>query len=253
MTGKERTQAEMEDYRQRFYANRHSRTVYSAETVLDRLFTLVPGIRSVVDVGCGVGTWLHVSLNKGVKDILGIDGPWVNRGLLVIPEECFLVRDLSDEIILPKRYDLAISLEVAEHIPAAQVHTYARSLVSLSDTVLFSAAIPCQGGRNHVNEQWPEYCYSLFQGYGYDCLDVFRMAIWNDEGIRPWYRQNLLLFMQKDRLRERGLEVYVAGNPPPALVHPGIFIPKMEPTLTVKGTWKLLWKAMKRTLRARMR
>ena len=129
---------------------------------------------------------------------------------------------------------LRYPFEVASISRPKMYSVYVKSLVSLSDIILFSGAIPFQGGRNHVNEQWPHYWYRLFQEYGYDCLDVFRKTIWNDKRIQPWYKQNILLFMKKELVIERRFERFVENTPPLALVHPGIFIPKMEQTITVK-------------------
>ena len=59
---------------------------YSAQAILSLLFRhYLP--KSVLDVGCGLGTWLEVGGSWGVSDVLGIEGPWLDRGLLRVPQE----------------------------------------------------------------------------------------------------------------------------------------------------------------------
>jgi hypothetical protein len=88
--------------------------------------------------------------------------------------------------------------------------------------VLFSAAIPGQGGYGHVNEQWPGYWARMFDECGYGVSDALRWAIWNDERVEPWYRQNLLLCASPTRLAEavRGV---MPDSAPRAVVHPDVF------------------------------
>ena len=111
-----------EEYSKDFYLDLTSEeSNYSAERVLSLLLSKLPPVNSVVDVGCGLGTWLTtlLKLRKQEIEILGIDGPWVNHDLLVIPKDSFVAIDISLEQfpVITRRYDLAISLEVAEHLP----------------------------------------------------------------------------------------------------------------------------------------
>lgn len=179
-----------DQYTRDFYSTRHERTLYSAETILSLVLgTLSFPVRSAVDVGCGVGSWLAVLHNKGVEDVWGIDGPWVDKGLLKVPQEQFLECDLSKPISHSRRYDLAISLEVAEHLHPDCAAEFVASLTRLSDCVLFSAAMPFQGGRGHLNEQWPSYWAELFDQHNYKPVDCIRRFIWSDDHIPYWYRQ----------------------------------------------------------------
>src|SRR5687768_14165313 len=125
--------------------------------------------KSVVDIGCGLGTFLHCFKLEGVKDVLGIDGPWVNKELLkkYLNENEFLERDLEKEILLEKKYDLVLSLEVAEHLAPESADIFIQSLISSGRIIIFSAAIPRQGGQNHVNEQWLPFWEDKFMRYGY--------------------------------------------------------------------------------------
>lgn len=149
--------------------------------------------RSVLDVGCGIGTWLHVFEKEGVTDYLGVDGDYVNKSLLKIPSEKFLAHDLTQKLNLGRKYDLAISLEVAEHLPEVSANTFVESLTRHADVIIFSAAVPGQNGQNHKNENWPDYWAKKFAQHGYHFHDVIRPIIWDNDKIDWWYRQNIFL------------------------------------------------------------
>lgn len=184
----------MKIYNQSFYSERHSKTKHAAEDY--------PSITSAIDIGCGVGTWLNVLKQHGVNDVQGIDGPWVEQKYLEIPRDCFKSYDFKDPEIglnFNRRYDLAICLEFAEHINHFNAPVFVRYLATLSDLILFSAAIPGQGGIGHVNEQWPSYWVNIFSEHGFAVQDTLRFRIWNDDQIPWWYRQNIMLFISKKK------------------------------------------------------
>lgn len=173
---------------------------------------------SVLDVGCGLGNWLEVCKQLGVPEVKGIDGDYVNKNLLRIHESEFQSVNLNEVVDLKKRYDLAICLEVAEHLLPESSGKIIDSLINHSDVILFSAAIPGQGGQYHINEQWPSYWQKLFDQRGYEMLDYFRPQIWNNENIEYWYRQNLFLVVKKGHEISR-----IGSNNILSLVHPELF------------------------------
>lgn len=235
----------MKAYLKDFYVGRHEKTVYSANTILTLLLQKIPPVNSAIDLGCGVGTWLSVLRDKGIKEIKGLDGSWVDQNLLAIPADCFEQVDLSRKIKPQKKYDLAISLEVAEHLPSSQAKEFVLTLTELSDFVLFSAAIPFQGGKNHFNEQWQSYWVNLFQEAGYLVYDFIRPKIWNDNQIPVWYRQNILFFVDSHKaaavLETDGLNV---NQMPLDIVHPDLFIDKMQKHKSLKGSFKLFYRSL---------
>src|SRR5262245_37434535 len=141
-------------YDQGFYDVVADTASHSAAVVVPVILSFVQPA-SVVDVGCGVGAWLAEFSRRGTADVMGYDGDWVDWARLAIPYERVRAVDLTRPLTDSRRYELAISLETGEHLPAASARTLVQSLVHLSDVVVFSAAIPFQGGRHHVNEQWP--------------------------------------------------------------------------------------------------
>jgi hypothetical protein len=178
---------------------------------------------NAIDVGCGIGTWLAVLAELGVPEVWGIDGDYVDRTLLQIPRERFLPHDLTTPIDLKRRFDLVLCLEVAEHLPANSAPTLIDSLVSLGPVIVFSAAVPYQGGTHHVNEQWPEYWACHFSAKGYVPVDCVRRQIWQLHDVEWYYAQNILLYVERGYLNSNSFLQQEAENTPPtplSLVHP---------------------------------
>ncbi len=186
-------------YDGQFYQDQMEGSRASAQIIVPIVIDLV-NPTSVVDVGCGVAAWLSVFEERGVKDIFGIDGDYVDRRLLHIPNDKFLVRELNAELQLPRRFDLSMSLEVGEHLEEKSASTFVSSLTSLAPVVLFSAAIPHQGGIHHLNEQWPDYWADRFEANGYVPVDCIRHRVWQNPKVRWWYAQNMLIFVSRDHL-----------------------------------------------------
>lgn len=226
-------------YTRKFYADFHAQVLASARRVVPRVLEWT-GARSVVDVGCGQGAWLSVFKECGVADILGLDGSaGAAAGLKIAPAE-FRAMDLSRPQCPPRRFDLALSLEVAEHLPPAAAPGLVGLLTTLAPVVLFSAAIPLQGGTGHVNEQWPAYWADRFAERGFAVADALRSELWDDARVAWWYRQNLLFFVRRDRLEAypRLAEAARLRPPPPAaLVHPELYLRSNEKPLG--ACWKL--------------
>ncbi|HUZ90376.1 MAG TPA: methyltransferase domain-containing protein [Methylocella sp.] len=176
-----------------FYERQQDGSIRSAEIVVPIVLSLFP-CHSVVDFGCGVGGWLREFERQGVSDYLGIDGDYVSRQMLKIPADRFRPADLREVSDLGRRFDLACSLEVAEHLPEDRARSFVAALVKAAPVVLFSAAIPFQDGRGHLNEQWQSYWAKLFGEHGYVTLDCIRPAIHGDSRVEWWYRQNILVF-----------------------------------------------------------
>lgn len=189
----------------------------AAEEVLPILFEVYKP-SSILDVGCGLGNWIQVAKKMGVNDVIGVDGAYVNRSLLKINAEEFVEKNLTESFNLDRKFDLSICLEVAEHLPHSSANGLIQSLTSHADVILFSAALPGQGGQNHINEQWPKYWQKIFLNYDFEMIDFFRDKIWENQKIERWYRQNLFLVVRK------GHALALHGNNEAlALIHPELF------------------------------
>ena len=188
--------------------------------------------KTVVDVGCGIGTWLHVWQQHGINDYLGIDGDHV-RNYLRIDHEKFSGANLEEKIKLNGKFDLVTCLEVAEHIHAKYAATLIASLCSLGDVIVFSAAIPGQGGTGHYNEQYPQYWVELFAQNGFTGYDCLRAKIWMIDEIDGCYKQNIFFFV-KDEVKEKYPAITSHTDPLLPLVHPHIFISKDDEVQSYK-------------------
>jgi SAM-dependent methyltransferase len=181
---------------------------------------------SIVDVGCGAGGWLAVFQRHGVRDVDGYDGTWVNPELLQIDAARFHPYDLRQPLPADRRYDLALCLEVAEHLPAEFAGRLVTSLTRLAPVVLFSAAIPRQGGTGHANEQWQSWWAARFAECGYVPVDCIRRRIWDNPRVSHWYCQNLIVYADQsalDRYPWLAAERAATNSSMLDLVHPRMF------------------------------
>jgi SAM-dependent methyltransferase len=210
------------EYTDEFYRSLREGARKSARVIVPLVLDYIHP-RSVVDVGCGTGTWLSVFRENGVTDILGVDGDHVKKEWLEIPDDRFLSFDLKTSFRIDRQFDLVISLEVAEHLPPECAGMFVDTLVGLGPVILFSAAIPLQGGTHHINEQWPDHWADLFKSRGYIPADVIRKRVWQNPDLDFWYAQNSLIFVQRASLKRYPAlrnEIARAGEASLSLVHP---------------------------------
>jgi SAM-dependent methyltransferase len=245
-------------YTKSFYEEHRNGAIRSAEVMVPLVLELLPA-RSVVDVGCGDGSWLAVFRKLGVDEILGVDGEYVDRSLLQIPQDRFQALDLTKPFGLGRVFDLAVSLEVAEHLPAGCAPVFVECLTRLAPFVLFSAAIPFQGGEHHVNEQWPDKWAELFKEHGYLPVDFIRKQVWKNAAVEWWYAQNTLLFVRANLIEsDKALKAeFERTNPNQlSLVHPRRYLsalgPAQSPALGVKSASRLLFACLRDSVRRRI-
>lgn len=196
--------------------------------------------RGVLDVGAGEGHWLDAAhaLWPGAS-MLGLDlitrtdtfpmvHHWDADGDVELPLHAG-PGDNNPEQTQHRRWPLVLCLETAEHLTPESGDRLVAELCRVGREVLWSAAIPGQGGDGHVNEQPPAYWSERFNRHGFFLSDPFRMRLWGDAEVESWYRQNLLLaqpatIMGDGRvlMPDRGDEPW-RTTPPPHLVHPAIW------------------------------
>jgi SAM-dependent methyltransferase len=180
-------------YDARFYDHHRDHTAASAAIIVPIVMSIVAPA-SVLDIGCGIGQWLGSFRDAGVAHIRGLDGAYVDRKMLFFPAECFREADLEKPLEISEHFDLACSLEVAEHLSEGAGAALVAALCAAAPVVLFSAAIPLQGGDFHINEQWPSYWIAKFAARGFRVFDPIRPRIVGDSRVAYWYRQNLPMF-----------------------------------------------------------
>ena len=189
----------MHEYDLDFYRFLASFAVRSAEQIVPLLSAALP-IDSVVDFGCGQGAWLSV-WRKTAAIVVGVDGPYVDQRHLMIDAHRFHAADLSQPIDLGQRFDLVQSLEVAEHLPRQKASDFIGMLTDHGPLVMFSAAVPGQGGEHHINEQPLEYWREKFGDLGYIAIDCIRPQTAGNLQIQDWYRHNIVLYAESDHLQ----------------------------------------------------
>lgn len=206
-------------YDEEFYATIRAGVQSSAAVVVPIVMDLLKP-QHVVDVGCGEGWWGHAFMVAGCT-VIGIDGPGAAVST-VLPER-FVLHDLTESLITLgiTGADLVVCLEVAEHLPPDRADSFIADLCALAPTVLFSAAIPGQGGTGHLNERWPGFWVDLFESHGYAVSGALRWMIWDDDRVDNWYRQNLLVAARDP---DRYPAVFDTPTAPPwAVVHPVLY------------------------------
>lgn len=230
-----------EKYSSGFY-DEFKDTAYQSAMIVAPLILEATKAKSVMDIGCGIGAWLKAFQDCGIDDVCGVDGPWVKTEELLIPKDRFIVRELEKSITIDKTADLAISLEVAEHVEKKSADMFVEGLTRIAPVILFSAAIPMQGGVRHVNEQWPDYWEKKFAERGYVAVDYMRRKIWADERVSFFYAQNMVVYVKKEKLADYPLleASYRTGNDRAlSFVHPHMY-------LSFATKWKsiepILWK-----------
>jgi hypothetical protein len=181
-------------YDSHFFVSRQADVLRSATRIVELLLGSM-SITSVVDIGCANGVWLSVFEKMGVPDSIGVDGPWVRSEDLLIPDSRFRRCNLSKDFpAFERTFDLAVSIEVAEHLPADRADSFVAGIAQLSDRVLFSAAIPDQGGTGHINEQWQAFWARKFLDLGYEAYDIIRPEVWRDPDVNIIHAQNVILY-----------------------------------------------------------
>jgi SAM-dependent methyltransferase len=206
------------------YENRNQDTKSSAIQIVSIIKNFYPEISSVLDVGCGTGTFLSVFQDEFQNlKILGIEGPWVKSEFFEVDSNEIIIWNLANSFpLLDQRFDLAVCLEVAEHLPIEIADSLVNFLCSSANLVLFSAAIPFQGGVGHVNERWQSYWASIFNKEGFKVKDIIRPLIWKNTEINYWYRQNILIFEKVEGVSEDLANNFID------LVHPEAYLKKID-------------------------
>jgi len=211
-------------YDNNFFDAQQSGSLRSAQEMVPAIIELL-NPQSVIDVGCGVGTWLSVFAEHGVKDVWGVDGNYIDKNSFQVSFDRFIPMDLSNPSDVDRNFDLVISLEVAEHLPSENVDKFVDLLTSLGPVVIFSAAIPFQSGHNHVNEQWQDFWVIEFAKRGFSAFDYLRTKFWRNENIKYWYLQNSLIYIEQNYLQQNLPVKHALGSDsfPISIVHPRQF------------------------------
>lgn len=209
---------------------------------------------SVLDVGCGIGTWLKAAQMRGASEVVGVDGVPIPSDQLLISEDRFHVADLNRPLSLDRRFELVLCLETAEHLEPESADILVSTLAAHGDRILFSAATPGQPGTNHVHCQWPDYWQELFNRRGFACSDSVRWSMWDNEAIEPWYRQNLMLAVRDEASAGTESRIRPVIHPAMLGMYAGDLV-KREGEMIAEGSkpWRWYLSAPIKAARAKLR
>ncbi len=199
-------------YGKPFY-DEHSKGSLRSARILLSILHRYHDFKSVVDFGAGNGTWLRAASSCGAKELVAIEGEWVKAYPRKFRGATYRYANLNARISVEKKFDLAVSAEVAEHLDPSRGPSFVADLCRASDVVAFGAGPPREQGTGHINCRPQSYWIEQFDRRGFTCLDAFRPVVWYDKRVEPWYRQDMFLFVAARRLRK------FARIPRPSLVN----------------------------------
>lgn len=150
--------------------------------------------KKLVEFGCGPGHLSRELAKLGVE-VTAVDGySQPNFDGLAVE---FYTLDLNNAAAISnyfvgKQFDLAISLEVAEHLQPESSSNLVEWLTKVAPIVIFSAAVLGQGGHGHINLQSREYWHSKFTQCDFVIADRVREKLRLFTSVAPWYRHNVI-------------------------------------------------------------
>lgn len=170
-----------------------------AEALVD--FFKREGAQSIVDFGCGAGTYVQL-LRSEYFDSDGFDG---NPATPLITQGTCGVIDLSIPFDLSKRYDWVLSLEVGEHLPPQYERIFIENLDRHNvQGIVLSWAIRGQGGIGHFNEQNNDYIKSVLASYGY-VNDIEAEKQLREAASIYWFKNTVMIFRKMGTTSPRGI------------------------------------------------
>lgn len=242
------------------YSNMHSRSrgpsnLTSAEIIVPKLIKWIhPG--SVIDIGCATGVWLEQFKRYSPNEVKihGVDGDWVREHRHYIDDKEITYYDFESDTEFPihGKYDLAVCLEMAEHLSAEKADKLIDILINLSDVIYFSAATPNSGGMHHVNERWQSYWWMKFRKRNYVLVDRIRHEVWNNKKVCYFYSQESFIYVNAEKLENYPeLMRYCLGIGgeysalPIDVIHPELF---MNQVIKPSHDWEYLFNIYKRVV-----
>jgi SAM-dependent methyltransferase len=193
-------------YNHKFYSSVFYRGKLTANIVLTLLARYFDP-KVIFDYGCGYGAWAIESAQLFPKSkVIGFDFKAAieknNLSFNKITNLSFSALDLAAKSNSYNNCDLAICLEVVEHIPENSALNLIEQMCKTAKVILFSGAIPGQGGTEHINEQPLKYWISQFNKHGWIAVDLVRPTIVSNKAIPSYYKSNIFVFVPVSNLQK---------------------------------------------------
>jgi SAM-dependent methyltransferase len=174
----------------------------NAPPFVDAVLMALPAIKTVCDLGCGSGRYVAEFRRHGVA-AQGFEYGLTPR-LFARARGLMIGRfDLEREPPLPRtvQFDLAMTLEVGEHIPPYLSGQFVRTLVALSDRIIFTAAQPHQEAPGHINCREKAFWRRLFEAEGFttdlETLAKIQHGLESKKEVSAFLRSNLLVLRKQ--------------------------------------------------------
>lgn len=170
----------------------------NARKVLQPVFGILGVPNSFLDIGGGAGSWCAAAKNLGVQRVRLVDACPPNQVIPELSQEEQVQANLEEGIPNQGQFDLVICIEVIEHLTDHAASRLIKQMTSFSNFILFSAAIPGQGGIGHISERLHEYWHNKFSQFKFDKYDVIRPMLISRSDISSIHRQNLFIYAKKE-------------------------------------------------------
>lgn len=140
-------------YSEKYY-RKHKEIDEKWATPLARLFIRTLGIRSMLDLGCGVGSYLRGALEENLSNVVGVE---MNADLArpfmgAVVSTVAIQGDITKPLDLHGQFDCVLSVETGEHLQPEGTAGFIDNLKSCSSRlIVLTAAPPGQRGTQHIN------------------------------------------------------------------------------------------------------
>ena len=251
-------------YSETYFDNLNKATIDAARIILKELNSIYK-FKNLIDIGCGHGSWLQAASEiSSIKKITGVDGIYskkLHQNFKTNSKINFIYLDLEKKLLFKKetkvdKYDLAISLETAEHLSPLRAKGFIKDICSISDVIFFSAAVDGHGGQNHLNENNQSYWIKLFENQKYyPFIFINRKRYWFHESFKrcPYYISGSFLFIKKGTKPYSDLISYkVNENHVVDIVHPYILQWRKDENFGVKINLRRLIKSLTRFIKRKL-
>ena len=182
------------------YYKRHYDQYRGWENAVGKYVVDITLVSSIIDIGCGVGSYLEGAFHAGCKDIQGLEISFESAKPHIVEDILPYISygDATQNLGINRKFDCALSFEVAEHIEPSGTERFIDNLTSLSnDYIIMTAAPPGQAGTGHINLKPKEFWVDSLEAKGFKFQDQLVQIFWpkwKSFGVAKYILRNLMVF-----------------------------------------------------------